>query len=159
MQFSPPPADMYSRKRNDFLAILIVTFTVCWGRALREHDHQSTLDLDRGNWRLLTASLALERSAYSSHSGSSFQGCSLCCWDHLDWTCDCLRFWRAGPEIYCLVATQTSLIDKFPCLLNLPSTNLEWSASSLASSFPLCMGASLRTTAASVHVEVNAPTM
>lgn len=40
---------------------------------------------------------------------------------------------------------ETSLICKFPYLLNLPPTNLEWSASSLISPCPPCVGTSLQT--------------
>ena len=41
-----------------------------------------------------------------------------------------------GAEIYCLAPPKTILVGKFPCLLNLPPTNLEQSASSSVLSLP-----------------------
>lgn len=45
-----------------------------------------------------------------------------------------LRFWRAESTRF--VALKTSLLQKFPCLLNLPLTNLAWSASFFELSLP-----------------------
>ena len=56
-----------------------------------------------------------------------------------------LRLWRAGVEITHLTAYKTCLLCKFPCLLTLPPTNLEWSAAFFFShSLPPCMGAGLQ---------------
>ena len=80
-------------------------------------------------------------SAHHSYSKSHFQGHSLertlCCWGHLDWPCDwisrplykLLTFWRESTEIYLSCRCLTGLLCKFPCFLNLPPANLEWSAS------------------------------
>ena len=72
-----------------------------------------------------------------------FQGHRLkrvrCYWAHLDSICD----WTQLSPLYKLLRfwlpPKTSLICKFSCLLNLPPTNLECSASFLHSP---CMGAS-----------------
>ena len=87
-----------------------------------------------------------------------FQGHSLeravCCWAHLggilDWTqlrplYNFLRF--AGWVCRCTrlaASPDTSLLSKFPCLLNLTPTNLEWPASFFGHSLPSSMGNSLR---------------
>ena len=48
-----------------------------------------------------------------------------------------LRFWQAGAYSFSSCGhPRTSLICKFPCLLNLPPTNLEWSASFFGLSLP-----------------------
>ena len=72
------------------------------------------------------------------------------CENHLgglhDWTLlrpvyKLLRFWRVGVEIYS--PSKKSHICKFPCLLTLPPTSLEWLPLSSFCLCPLCTGASL----------------
>ena len=91
-------------------------------------------------------------STHHSHSQSCFKDAALreqcVIWDHLDGICDWTQLrplytllnsggqgWRAH-----LVATKFSLVCKFPCLLNLPRTNLEWSASFFSLSLPSMYG-------------------
>lgn len=87
-------------------------------------------------------------SAHCSHGRSRFQGCSLekqgmveNLWIY-DWTQ--LRslyklsiFWQHMQTSTRLAAPKISLAGKSPCLLNLPSTHLEWPASSCILSLPL----------------------
>ena len=78
-------------------------------------------------------------STHCSHNGSRFQGRSheraTCCWDHLDSTHDWTkvrplhklsRSWQGLWSSTYLVAPKVSLLCKFSCLLNLPTTPLEW---------------------------------
>ena len=92
-------------------------------------------------------------------SGGPFQGFSLekvmCYWDHRDWTPDwtplrplyrLLRFLQVVSEIYlsCWLSL-TSLICKFPCLLQLPPDNLKGSASFFNFSLPSGYGDQFQT--------------
>lgn len=62
---------------------------------------------------------------------------AMSCWDHLDWIHDWTQgrspyklltfWWWVGRSIH-LAVTKTSLIYEYPCLFNLPPTNLECSA-------------------------------
>ena len=55
-----------------------------------------------------------------------------------------LWFWWAGIEIYSSCGCPRQVVCKFPCLLKLPATSLERSASSGVSPSPLCPRASFR---------------
>lgn len=90
------------------------------------------------------------RFACSFHGGSCLQEHRLeraiCCWDDLNSMCDwtqlrllhiLLRFWLGRCEDPLIVQQhRTSLICKFPCLINLLLTNLDWAASFLILSLP-----------------------
>ena len=54
--------------------------------------------------------------------------------------CVNLRFWRWVQRSTRLWVAKTSLVCKFRCLLNLPPTNLEWSASFFHLSLPSVFG-------------------
>ena len=81
-------------------------------------------------------------SAHHSHSGSHFQGHSLegamCYWDGLDRVHDWTQLSPLSKlkilvgrckELLVLRLPKTTFVGKFLCLLNMPPTNLEWSAS------------------------------
>lgn len=105
------------------------------GRSSRRCKLWSTLKLDLGNWRLL--------SCLPFHSQKLPQTYSLEImirrWDQLDDTHDWTqlrsqyKLWFGGQLLrsYFMPKTEVSsfLIYKFPCLLSLPPTNLEWPAS------------------------------
>ena len=69
-------------------------------------------------------------------------------WSAIKWKpkktrCACINFKNSGGYVRrstCLVLPKTSLICKFPCLLNLPPTNLEGAASFLGLSLPSMYG-------------------
>lgn len=94
--------------------------------------HQLPCKLDPGSQRLLTLSRPWNVfSAHRSHSGSHLQGHSLervrCHWDHLGGICE----WTQSRPLYELLRfwlPETRLVSEFPCLLELPPTDLEQSA-------------------------------
>lgn len=77
------------------------------------------------------------------------------CWDRLDGICEpiqlrvlykLLSFGRQVQRSTVFVPLKTSLVYKFPCLLNLPPTNLEWTASFLSLSLPSLYGGQFQMT-------------
>ena len=91
--------------------------------------------------------------AHCSHSGSHFQRCRLekitCCWDDLDGKHDRTRLRPLDKlkilEGWCrnlliLWLPKINLVFEFPCLLDLPPTSLEWSASYFSLSQPSVYG-------------------
>lgn len=92
-----------------------------------------------GPWNVPSAHHLPTRSCFKDESWES-----KCCWDHLNWISvwtqvRLLKFWRASAEIYwsCNSPRQAWCV---PCLWKSLPTNLEWPASFLGLSLPLCVG-------------------
>lgn len=105
--------------------------TCFWRRSLRGCDLQLTLELNLSYQKVLRSSPNLVMCVLpTAPSDNHFQGHfekAMCYWDHLDGIHDWnqlkplykfIRLWQEGTEILILQLPKTSLMYKFPCLLN-----------------------------------------